>query len=57
MDGADIFGAQMEGTTLLLTDLSGVKNAIRRQIGAAITDETTTPPVYREIIEDANEPE
>lgn len=50
LDGADIFGAQMEGATLLRTDLSGVKNAMKPQVAAAITDETTIPPVYGELI-------
>jgi hypothetical protein len=50
LDGADIFGAQLDGATLLRTDLSGVRNAIRQQIAAAITDETTTLPVYDELV-------
>jgi hypothetical protein len=50
LDGADILGAQLDGTTLLRTDLSGVKNAIRQQIAAAIIDETTTLPVYGDLI-------
>jgi Pentapeptide repeats (8 copies) len=50
LDGADIFGAQLEGATLLRTDLSGVKNAMKPQIAAALTDETTIPPVYGELV-------
>jgi len=46
---ADIFGAQLEGATLLNVDLSSVKNAIRSQIALAITDETTTLPIYDEL--------
>lgn len=50
LDGADIFGAKMDGTTLLQTDLSGVKNAIRRQIDAAMTDESTMLPIYGDLV-------
>jgi hypothetical protein len=50
LDKANIFGAKLNGATLLQTDLSGVKNAIKRQIAMAITDETTTPPVYDELV-------
>ena len=50
LDHANIFGAKLNGATLLQTDLSGVKNAIRRQIATAITDETTRLPVYEELV-------
>ena len=51
LDGANIFGAKLEGATLLRTNLSGVKNAIRKQIDDAMTDETTVLPVYGEVAE------
>jgi len=54
LDGANILGAKLNGATLLQTDLSGVKNAIKRQIEAAITDETTIPPVYEELVRSSN---
>jgi hypothetical protein len=50
LNGANIFGAQLDGASLLRTDMSGVKNAIRQQFESAITDETTTMPVYADFV-------
>ena len=51
LDDANIFGAQLDGCSLLRTDLSRVKNAVRQQIELAITDETTILPIYQDFVE------
>jgi hypothetical protein len=50
LDGANIFGAKLDGAILLNTNMSSVKNAIKRQVEDAITDETTVLPVYDEVV-------